>query len=346
MPDTRARGLDLSANQDPAAMRYGDWRITPGLSFGWYRASIGSITDRHQAAHGAGLRGTDYLTGCYHALHEAVAPAAQAQLFLSLQHAGNRLPPALDVERAALTRQHVLDFLRAWARLGGPRLTLYSSRQRWLGIMGAEPLPDDVRAAFALLWIAAYPFDSADPQPMDADSVALRSTPPLTRTPPLLPDPLEWWEIWQHTGHGTLPGYGGFVDLNVYNGTEQDLRARFAGTTAMQYLITTPDTTTIAQLRAALGPLLVAGAAVIPFAEPPVAPPPPDPVPLYSVRIKVAVLNVRGGVGTTFPVVNTLPLGTVAGVYEERGGWGRVAPLVEQWINVGANYVERLTPLV
>lgn len=207
-------------------MRYAEWRNV--LCFGWYRACIGLFKDTARVGHGNGLRGAGYLTGMYGVIHEAVPAVEQARLFYSLIHEGDELPPALDVERPKVTRSMVETFVDEWERLGGPQLAMYTSGQSWNKIVGGGE-----RWSKYFLWCAAYPFDTppqpdgSDVQPMDANSVRLRSTPPIDRNPPL---PLPWkkWDVHQHSGHGSLSGYGGFLDLNVYNGTEVELRNRFS----------------------------------------------------------------------------------------------------------------------
>lgn len=224
MPDTRARGLDLSSNNTPPPQIIAAWRSNPGLCFGWYRASIGALRDTLARQHGDALRDAGYVTGCYHALHEAVSAVAQARLFASLQHPGNRLPPMLDVERAALTRAHVLAFVAEWFQVTDLDLGIYTSAKSWHAIVGRD---EYAFGDLPVLWVAAYPFDTpaGQPAPMDGVSVARRSTPPVA-TPPL---PAAWpaYDFYQHTGQGSLPGYGAFVDLNVYQGTEAELRTRF-----------------------------------------------------------------------------------------------------------------------
>lgn len=272
MPDNRARGLDVSSWQDPAKMRYGDWRGVPGLSFAFYRAGIGTLPDTQATAHGDALRAADYLTGAYWALHEAVSLKEQAARFLAALHPDDCLPPALDVERAALTRAMVLAYLDEWKRLAGPPLTLYTSKQSWEGIMGTAPLPADLRGMFTLGWFAAYPFDvgAGVPVPMDAASVARRSTPPVDRTPPV---PAGWaWDIYQHSGQGSLPGYDRLIDLNVYNGTQAQLRARFDAPrekVKVQYTFVLPDSVNtgvvLGKLRAAFGGDLMVASVVVPF---------------------------------------------------------------------------------
>lgn len=223
-----ARGLDVSSIQDPAQMRYGDWRAAPGLCFGWRRVSIGAYDDPAAAAHRAGMAAAGYLTGPYHALRGDVPIADQARRFYGHLRADDALPPALDVERAELARADVLAFLEAWGALGGPPLAAYSNRSSWLRIVGAAPLPADLAALLPVAWVAGYPYDTpaGQPVPMDAASVARRSTPPLDKPPAQLPG-YAGYDFWQHTGKGALPGYGKFLDLDVYSGTEAELRARF-----------------------------------------------------------------------------------------------------------------------
>jgi GH25 family lysozyme M1 (1,4-beta-N-acetylmuramidase) len=73
----------------------------------------------------------------------------------------------------------------------------------------------------------------------------------------------------------------------------------------------------------------------------PVAPP---PGPLFRVRVTAAGLNVRGGPGTTFPILGSVPNGAELDVYEVHApsGWLRVHATDQRWVSGGATFTVRL----
>lgn len=231
----RARGLDVSAYQPPAKMQYAAWRLHPGLCFGYARLTIGVRLDVAHAAHHAAMRAAGYLCGSYAVITEHADPARQARFFVDHLPPGDTLPPWLDFERAALTEA----MLRAWCdeydRISPRGLVMYTGKPIWQQIVA--PTKRARYAGYGLA-IAAYPFDgpSTIPQPMDPVSIARRSTPPAMVRPGL-PDPWEAYAWWQHTGAGRLPGYDDAIDLDVYHGTEAELRAKYGGA------VTTPPVT-------------------------------------------------------------------------------------------------------
>lgn len=227
-----ARGLDVSGlYQDPAKMRYADWRDL-GFCFGWYSVAIGLTPMVWAAKHQAGMQAAGYLTGNYAVISERGSPVEQARLHVQLRHPDDRLPFMLDAERKLVTESMLRAYCDEYDRLTRVPLWMYTGFPWW-----TEHVPPAARARYAKygLAIAAYPFDRSDydadghwqGQLMDPASVALRSTPPLLKRP-AIPPPWTQEESWQHTGHGSLPGYDRFLDLQVGQWTEAELRARFA----------------------------------------------------------------------------------------------------------------------
>ena len=220
MSDLRGRLLDVSFYQPPALMRWAEWRAL-GIGGVSARAGIGTAIDHTGAEHRAGAQAAGLLTGAYWAIHEGYSPALQAQLLHRETLESDRLGAWLDVERPGLAEWHVRLFIIEWRRLTARPLGIYTSAPAWHAIVGRGAREWCVDLP---LWAAGYPFDRSDydaqgngqGQLMDPASVALRSTPPQGRTP-ALPDP--WarrgYLIWQHTGHGRLPGYAKDLDLNV-----------------------------------------------------------------------------------------------------------------------------------
>ena len=237
MSDTRARGGDFSHHQLAARMRWALWRAL-GLLFGWVRLSRGNFRDGQAAAHIAGMRAAGWLIGGYHYLNLEATPRAQARLFVALLDELLpiwQLPAMLDVEDTRLSEWHVTEFLDEFARLTRREIGIYTSANSWHRIVGRGM---KLWARRLRLWLAHYPHDGPNdkPQAMDAASVARRSTPPPESFVALIPDPWglmtatglpEGWTWLQHTGHGRLPEYDRDLDLNVFAGTEGELRARF-----------------------------------------------------------------------------------------------------------------------
>jgi GH25 family lysozyme M1 (1,4-beta-N-acetylmuramidase) len=220
-----ARGQDVSGlYQDPRQMRYQEWRGL-GFCYGFYEVAIGLRRIQYAAEHRAGMRAAGYLTAPYQALHESYSPADQCRLLLDLGAYDDELPFMLDVERAWLAEP----MLRAWCDYydahTGRELVIYTGMWDWSRIVPVEARP---RYAKYHLLIAAYPFDApaGQAQPMDPQSIALRSNPPASRRPSV-PAPWSTPWAWQHTGHGHLPGYEKDLDLQVHSLTEAELRARY-----------------------------------------------------------------------------------------------------------------------
>jgi GH25 family lysozyme M1 (1,4-beta-N-acetylmuramidase) len=276
--------------------------------------------------------------GVYHYYTTEISPLAQAAALLAVTggDCGNE-PVTVDCERRADERLLPFDkaaytanvklFLDELAEaLPQVRQRIYTSAEEWHQI---TTQPEWARDGKYAKWLAHYNAFINAP-----------ATPPGWR-----------WDRWQFTSVGRVDGISGNVDLNRDAVELPHLDPAPVETEAnVQYLLTVRDVTSTARVLELLGTDAVELQAVVPIQIPSIPPPPiPDP-PLYTVRVKVAVLNVRGGVGTAYPIVNTLPLGTLVNVYAEQGlgtaTWGRIAPEVQQWINVGALYVERVPPAI
>lgn len=263
----RARGSDVSFYQLAHLMRWLAWRGL-GLCFAWARLSIGISRDTQGHLHVALLRAAGWLFGGYHVLHEGSSPRAQARFFLQVLEelmppwtpagspgqADGHLPAMLDVERPKLAEWHVVEFLDEWARITTREIAIYTSAKSWHEIVGRGL---KLWARRLKLWVAHYPYDRSDydadgnwqGQLMDPASVARRSNPPPVDWQAWVPDP--WaiatssspapgWDWLQHTGHGRLDGYSKDLDLNVFKGTEAELRALVgleAGPTPAQRLV-------------------------------------------------------------------------------------------------------------
>jgi len=97
------------------------------------------------------------------------------------------------------------------------RVVVYTSRsfiQSW-----APKMSGWLDSLQVPLWLAQYPY-SRDKVKLDSwDDLYLRMP---KQTGPVLPAPCSSWHFWQWSGDKfTLPGTGGAIDLNWFNGTEQ-----------------------------------------------------------------------------------------------------------------------------
>lgn len=201
--EERARGLDVSQWQGsgfPFARA-----AEAGFSFVFLRASVRVATDAHYVENRRRAREAGLLTGSYHYLYPEPAPEEQALAFYEALVAGQgfgyELPPVVDVEQDGLWEARVRGFLEAFAELWDRTVMIYTSRSKWHQLVGRD------RA-----WALAHPLWVADWGEVTA---------------PRLPTPWKEWAFWQTTSKGQVPGYLGNVDLDLFSGTEAELRERY-----------------------------------------------------------------------------------------------------------------------
>lgn len=273
MPDIRARGIDVSSNQKTGSLHLHEWRLP--LAFMWGRVSIGSITDGVGQIHILEAQAANYITGAYHALHEDGGDfRKQTRQFFGLIPKGCRLPPMADVERPALTAQNVVDFCDEWRTLTDTPLGIYTSANTWHQIMGTSVI---AWARKLPLWNAGYPFDPTGPidkrnNPPAGSEALVANTWKGKHAGEGRPD----WDFWQHTGQGSLPGYSGDLDRDVFWGTEQQLREFVGEKMVARYIVTVRETLTTGALEQLLGSELLALSLEVPVDL--TTPIPPAPV--------------------------------------------------------------------
>ncbi|MBN1121245.1 MAG: hypothetical protein JXJ17_09205 [Anaerolineae bacterium] len=194
----RAKGIDISkwnGQVDFDAVR------DAGYSFVFIRASYNITLDplfqsNWERAGQAGL-----LRGAYHFLTIA-EPVRQAQFFYNtLEDVGalTELPPVIDIEAQSIEPAKVTEFLDEFERLSGTRLIIYCSPGYWNSNMA------EVDVSGHDLWVANWEVSE-----------------------PGIPTGWSRWTFWQQTSEGQIPGHSGSLDINVFNGTEAELRA-YAG---------------------------------------------------------------------------------------------------------------------
>lgn len=216
LPDGWIAGVDLGRAQgvvDAAAL------VAAGVSFAWVRLTDGLHDVDPQARRTAlacveaclpfGWYGVIEPYGVEHA-------EAQAQHFLDAMGTGRgaTLPPALDFELGkGRSAMDLLASASAWCDVvtASDRAPIVYAGPAFL--LQLEQLGGDPARALAArlsarpLWVAHYTGSLAKP--------------------PRVPGPWQDWTVWQVSGDGgvSLPGGRGWVDLDVFRGTVDDLAA-------------------------------------------------------------------------------------------------------------------------
>ena len=200
------KGVDVAAHQHPGGTPI-DWSKvrTDGQSFAFVKATEGGdwvnphYVEDIQAANAAGLK-----TGAYHYARPAGDAKTQAANFAAqIALAPNQtLPPALDIEvtegkSAAQLEQWIEEFTSELKRLTGRTPMIYTYKYFWMGQMNNSQKFSDMP-----LWLAAYQ-DQA-------------------------PEAVGGWNelsFWQRSGSGKVAGISTDVDMNLFNGSKQQLQS-------------------------------------------------------------------------------------------------------------------------
>lgn len=196
----QVHGFDISHHQGDI-----DWETlqqtqrTPfPIRFVFMKASEGgdfsdtTFTRNFDAAHRHG-----FIRGAYHFYNPQTDAARQADFFIrSVKLEKGDLPPVLDVERvgddASRLRKNLKIWLDSIERHYHVKPILYASYK-----FKTRYLSDSIFNTYPY-WIAHY----------YADSVQYKGE----------------WKFWQHTDVGKLPGISESVDLNVFNGSFDELK--------------------------------------------------------------------------------------------------------------------------
>ncbi|MEJ4124643.1 glycoside hydrolase family 25 protein [Corynebacterium marquesiae] len=200
------KGIDVAAHQHPGGTPI-DWSKvrTDGQSFAFVKATEGGdwvnphYVEDIQAANAAGLK-----TGAYHYARPAGDAKTQAANFAAqiALAPDQTLPPALDIEvaegkSAAQLEQWIEEFTSELKRLTGRTPMIYTYKYFWMGQMNNSQKFSDMP-----LWLAAYQ-DQA-------------------------PDAVGGWNklsFWQRSGSGKVAGIPTDVDMNLFNGSKQQLQS-------------------------------------------------------------------------------------------------------------------------
>ena len=195
-------GIDVSYYQGDIT-----WRRVhrAGVRFAFIRVSDGAdILDSRFVANWSGARRAHVLRGAYQFFRPEQSPIDQANLVVRTLRARGRgeLPPVLDIEvTGGLPLASVAANARLWieqvrSQLGVEPI-VYTNPGMWR-LRGPSELAQQP------LWLAHY-----------------------TELCPRVPPPWPAWTFWQYTENGRVDGIDEPVDLDVFAGTEADLRHRF-----------------------------------------------------------------------------------------------------------------------
>lgn len=208
---THVIGIDV--NKYRGNFPFGKAREGLGISFAYIRMSgTASHTrpeveiDPRGAKYRKEARAEGLLTGSYHGLTPGVGPREQAVVFYEAltksQAFFDELPPAIDVELPKTDRALLEKFLVEFWSMWETKTVIYTSQYKWHSLIGADYRASKLSPS-PWLWVADY----------------------RDRKTPALPNAWDNWLLWQFTSKGKFPGYESVVDLNVWNGTLEDLEA-------------------------------------------------------------------------------------------------------------------------
>ncbi len=197
----QTRGLDVSHFQGTV-----DWPqvVQAGYAFAFIKATEGiTYVDPMFAENWSGAKAAGLLRGAYHFFEANDDPQQQVENFLNtVTLEPGDLPPVLDVESSSTSSQvpaaTIVESIAAWLQAveqaTGLTPILYTDASYWNSLateqFGGYPL-----------WIAEYGVAS-----------------------PTLPQGWTSWAFWQFTESGTVPGIATAADLDLFQGSLQDLQ--------------------------------------------------------------------------------------------------------------------------
>jgi GH25 family lysozyme M1 (1,4-beta-N-acetylmuramidase)/LysM repeat protein len=160
-----------------------------------------------------GAKPAGLLRGAYHFFHCNVDAKKQADYFIDYVRTTNddgELPPVLDLEvNDGITKDKIVPAVKLWLdrveSAFGKKPIIYSGQfflQDYLSVAGGGP---PAWAKDYPLWLAQYPNQYVE------------------GSQPFLPRGWFKWSFWQYSDKGTINGINAKVDLNLFNGTLEEL---------------------------------------------------------------------------------------------------------------------------
>ena len=196
----QVHGIDISHYQGEV-----DWKMLKQTRQGQFPINFvfmkategGDFSDDKFVANFDSARAHGFVRGAYHFYNPKTDAHKQADFFIqSVKLEPGDLPPVLDIEKKGRDVKKLQQDLKVWLRKVenhyGVKPIIYASYK-----FKTRYLNDSVFNSYPY-WIAHYYVDSVQYQGE--------------------------WKFWQHTDVGTLPGIEEKVDLNIFNGSLQDLK--------------------------------------------------------------------------------------------------------------------------
>jgi lysozyme len=193
-------GIDVSRHQgeiDWEALKKGNHPDAP-ISFVYVKASEGSdFKDKKFEQNFENARKHGFMRGAYHYFSTTSSGVSQANLFISMvKLRPGDLPPVLDIEEKPKNKKKYIEEVKIWLKKVeehyGVKPIVYASskyKKKYLDDPFFKEYPS---------WVAHY------------------YIPELTDG--------EEWLMWQCTDIGVIPGIKEKVDINIFNGTEKQLK--------------------------------------------------------------------------------------------------------------------------
>ena len=183
-----------------------DWSAVAGSgkAFAYTRVSFGTTLDPTFDANYAGIKSAGMARGAYQYFEPAQDPVAQAKLLLekiALPLRDGDLPPTLDVETTG----------------GQPASTIAANIQAWIATVRSSSGRAPVIYTGLAFWNNSVQAATFGAQPLWIAQLGVSC--------PTLPTGWTEWEFQQYSDSGSVSGISGQVDLDVFNGSQQDLDA-------------------------------------------------------------------------------------------------------------------------